>query len=396
MPLLSLKQFVVLSTMLLCSATSLLQAQLAYQGVLDGIYPIRLVIEESNPTATLSISSASTQIKFIGGCDLGDCKYRGVDTSLALVFERTAQSIEGRMQNGEGASKGFALEQVAIESPFATGCSNTFWLRSYEDADEKHQLTLATLPGKQVKGSFYLAELGTGFSVSGTLENGILNLSLEGSANKKVGTINGIIGNLNNAAGVAMILNLEGSETTIELALSEEMSLNCMEVEGRLDMVHPVLEGTAYSSLPSKLWKSMLSEQDGYAHAWFEPTLFNAYMLSGWMHLEGPSGRTSKSINLLRDKKHSFKQGKLLGSKRSKNELTERYKERAIAQHPLHADEDFQDWAKDLDFSEHTFTTEGMTLSSERDPVYGQLQVIVPWRELPKNEALPTWLTHSN
>ena len=390
------QRFVVLSVITLCSAANLLDAQVAFQGLLEGVYPTRLVIEESNPTATLSISSASDQIKFIGGCNLGDCKYRGVDTSMTLVFERADVSITGRIQNGDGISRPFSLEQVALESPFATGCGNNFWLRSYEDSGEKHQLTLATLPGKQVKGTFYMVELGTSFSVSGTLENRIINLNLENSTNKNVGTINGIIGNLNNSAGLAIILDLEGSETTVEFELAEEMPLNCVEAEGRFDMVHPILKGTTYSSLPAKLWKSIVHKDEGYAHAWFEPTLFNKYMLSGWMHVEGPTGRTSKSINLLRDRNHSFKQGKLLGGKRSKNELTERYKERAIAQHPLYADTDFQVWAEELNFSEHTFTTEGMTLSSERDPVYGQLQVIIPWRELPKNEGLPTWLTHSN
>lgn len=395
MRIFSFKQIVVLSIVLLFSSSSLLFAQQAYQGLMEGVYPMRIVIAETNPTATLYISSASNEIKFIGGCDLGNCKYRGVDTSMTLVFERSAEQITGRIQNGDGTSKPFTLEQVDLQSSFAAGSENTFWLRSYEDASKKHQLTLATLPGKQVKGFLYLVELGTSFSVSGTYKNNMLNLILEGAANKNVGTINGIIGKLNSTLGVAIILTLEGTETTFELALTKEMSLNCKEAAGRYDMVYPVLAGTSYSSLPSKLWKSMINEEEDYAHAWFEPTLFNEYMLSGWMHVEGSSGRKSESINLLRDKNHTFRQGKLLGGKRSRNELIERYKNSAVAQHPLHADEDFQVWASDLDLSAHTFTTEGMTLSSGLHPMYGQLQVIVPWRELPKNEGLPNWLTDS-
>ncbi|MFK8057117.1 MAG: hypothetical protein AB8F78_13420 [Saprospiraceae bacterium] len=392
MHLLTLQRLVAVCAILLCSTTQSLQAQVTYQGLLEGIYPARLVVEDSNPKATLTISSGSNQINFIGGCNDGNCKYRGVDTSLALVFERSNDRITGRMQNGSGTSKAFIAEQVDADTPFASTCENTFWLRAWMDASEKHHLTLATLPGKQVKGTFYVAELGTSFSVSGTTNDTQLDLTLEGTANKKIGKLTGQTG----SATMEATLNLDGSKTTIEFAMTEEMSLNCLQANGQYDIVHPVVEGTRYASLPIQLWKEIGKQRADYSHAWFEPTLFNANVISGWMHLESPSGHTSKPINLLRDKNGKLKQGKLLGGKRTKTQLVSVQKERAVAQHPLRADEDFQAWAAALDFSKFTLTVEGLSLASERHPVYGQLESLLPWRELPKSENLPVWLTQSN
>jgi len=181
----------------------------------------------------------------------------------------------------------------------------------------------------------------------------------------------------------------------VELALSEEEALTCLQAAGRYDIVHPVLEGTSYRSLPSKFWKEVDVQQSDYGHAWFEPTLFNAHVISGWMHQEGPNGQTSEAINLLRDKRSKLKQATLLGSKRTRTQLLSVQKDRAIEQHPLRLDEAFHSWAEELDFSKFTLTTEGLSFGSDRHPVYGQLQSIIPWRELPKADSLPNWLTQS-
>jgi len=66
----------------------LLQGQVTYQGLLEGIYPVRLVLDKSTPNAALQISTLENQIKFIGGCSADKCKYRGIDTSLAIVFDK--------------------------------------------------------------------------------------------------------------------------------------------------------------------------------------------------------------------------------------------------------------------------------------------------------------------
>lgn len=392
MPLFIPQRLIAACAILLCSVSFSLHAQVTYQGLLEGVYPARLVIETSNPTATLSISKRSNTIKFVGGCNDGECKYRGVDTSLALVFDQNEYLVTGRIQYGDGTSKSFSAEQVDADTPFASSCEHTFWLRTWTSLDKKHQLTLATLPGKQVKGTFYIAAFGRSFSVSGTAKTLQLDLILEESANKEIGAIAAQLGE----NGMEANLKLDGSNTPITFELTEEMNLNCLQADGRYDIIYPVVDGTPYASLPIQLWKEMEKQRGDYSHAWFEPSLFNENVLSGWMHFKSPSGQTSQTINLDRVKNSKLKQGKLLGGNRNRIQLIDLYKARAIAQHPLRSNDKFQSWANALDFSAFTLTVEGLSLASGRHPIYGQLAAMVPWRALPKTDNLPDWLAQSN
>jgi len=380
--------------LMLISFNYFADAQIAYQGLLEGIYPTRLVIDESTPKATLSISTLDNRIRFLGGCSADACKYRGIDTSLAIVFESLQNQISGRIQYGDGTSKSLVLNRIQEDVPFANACESDFWLRVWTDAANKHQLTLATLPGKQVKGTLYLAELGTSVSVSGIRSSTALDLTIVGTNENSIGTLQTNEQQPMESSVVAT-LDLEGSKTQIVFELTGEEQLNCLQSDGRYDLIYPTLEGSKYESLPAQLWKDMASQGADYGHAWFEPTLFNTHIISGWIHWEGPNEQSSKAINLMRNKGNKLKQGTLLGGKRTRSQLLSVQKERAVAQHPLRADVAFQSWVDALDFSTYTLTTEGLALASERHPIFGQLQSIIPWRELPKTESLPNWLTQS-
>ena len=363
-----------------------------FQGSLDEVYPIRLELETNHPKASLAVSTHDNTIQFVGGCNAGDCKYRALDTALTLSYLLTNGKLEGRLQSGNGNYQTILAAEAQDNTAFSADCAREFRLQTWKDESLGVILTFANLPGGLVRGTCHVNSLATSFRVSGSSHATGLNLQLLNDAGTEIGGLTAPTFERDDVSSFTASLELDGTQTRLKLALSESLKMQCMQVAGRFDMVVPAFAKTEQSPAAMRLWKELVVSESEWGHIWFEPTRVDEFVISGWLHGESDIKKKSEPVLEYRRDGKQLKNNHLLGGARLRQQLFELAKTNATSRHPLQDEPGFKSWMDTLSLTSYTLTHEGVLFALERHPLYGQVNAVIPWWQLPKSDNLPEWL----